>query len=103
MKLKIIKNADLYTPEHKGMSDILVAGEKIVMTAPKIELAGVPVEIIDAGGLKVTPGFIDRHVHVIGGGGQQGYASLVPEVTVSELVGCGTTTVVGLLGTDGYV
>lgn len=103
MKLKIIKNADLYTPEHKGMSDILVAGEKIVMTAPKIELAGVPVEIIDAGGLKVTPGFIDRLVHVIGGGGQQGYASLVPEVTVSELVGCGTTTVVGLLGTDGYV
>ena len=103
MKLEIIRNADLFTPEHKGMSDILIAGEKIVMTAPKIEITGVPFDTVDVDGLKVVPGFIDRHVHVIGGGGQQGYASLVPEVTVSELVSCGTTTVVGLLGTDGYV
>lgn len=103
MKLKIIRNADLFTPEHKGMSDILIAGEKIAMTAPKIEITGVPFDTVDVGGLKVVPGFIDRHVHVIGGGGQQGYASLVPEVTVSELVSCGTTTVVGLLGTDGCV
>ena len=28
---------------------------------------------------------------------------MVPDVTVSELVRCGTTSVVGLLGTDGYV
>lgn len=27
----------------------------------------------------------------------------MPEVTISELVACGTTTVVGLLGTDGFV
>lgn len=103
MILKKIKNADLYTPVHKGLSDILIAGEKIVAVGKDIELSGMPVETIDAHGMIVTPGFIDRHVHLIGGGGQQGYASLVPEVTVSELIGCGTTTVVGLLGTDGYV
>lgn len=103
MKLKIIKNANLYAPEHKGLSDILIAGEKIVMVGSHIDLLGVPVETFDAAGRIVTPGFIDRHVHVIGGGGQQGFASLVPEVVVSELVGCGITTVVGLLGTDGYV
>ena len=57
---------------------------------------------IDVQGKIVTPGFIDQHVHITGGGGQQGYASLVPEVTMSELVACGTTTVLGMLGTDGF-
>lgn len=73
------------------------------MIGSKIDLAGVEMDVFDAEGKIVTPGFIDRHVHVIGGGGQQGFASLAPEVTVSELISCGTTTVIGLLGTDGFV
>jgi beta-aspartyl-dipeptidase (metallo-type) len=85
------------------MNDVLLAGEKIAFIDRKINLSGVPVETIDAAGCIVTPGFIDQHVHITGGGGQTGYASLVPEVTMSELVACGTTTVVGLLGTDGFV
>jgi len=101
--LKLIKNAHLYAPQNMGMSDILIAGEKIALIDREINITGLPVEIIDACGKIVTPGFIDQHVHVIGGGGQTGYASLVPEVTMSELVSCGTTCVVGLLGTDGFV
>lgn len=100
---KLIKNANLYTPEKQGISDILIYGGKVAMIDKKIEISGLPVEVFDAQGMIVTPGFIDRHVHVIGGGGQQGYASLAPEVTMSELIKCGTTTVLGLLGTDGYV
>lgn len=73
------------------------------MIQKDLNIAGLSLEVIDAEGKIAVPGFIDRHVHVIGGGGQQGFASLVPGVTVSELVRCGTTTVVGLLGTDGYV
>jgi beta-aspartyl-dipeptidase (metallo-type) len=57
----------------------------------------------DFEGKIVTPGFIDQHVHITGGGGQAGYSSMVPEVQMSELIACGTTTVVGLLGTDGFV
>ena len=99
----LIKNANLYSPEHLGMNDVLLADDKIALIDRKIELTGIPFDTIDAGGCAVTPGFIDQHVHIIGGGGQTGYASLVPDVSMSELVACGTTTVVGLLGTDGFV
>lgn len=99
----LIKNAHVYAPDDMGEKDILICGNKIAMIEDKIDLAGIDLRTFDAGGKVVTPGFIDRHVHVIGGGGQQGFASLAPEVTVSELVACGTTTVVGLLGTDGFV
>lgn len=99
----LIQNADLYAPQHLGMNDILLAGHQIALVDRKIELSGIPFRTIDAGGCIVCPGFIDQHVHITGGGGQTGYASLVPEVSVSELVACGTTSVVGLLGTDGFV
>ncbi|WP_321333914.1 beta-aspartyl-peptidase [uncultured Bacteroides sp.] len=100
---KLIKNANLYAPQSLGMNDVLLAGEKIALIDRNIEIAGFSVEAIDACGQIVTPGFIDQHVHIIGGGGQTGYASLAPDVTMSELVACGTTCVVGLLGTDGFV
>lgn len=99
----LIKNANLYAPEPLGISDILLADGKIALIDRKIDLSGIPYETIDAAGCAVTPGFIDQHVHITGGGGQTGYASLVPDVSVSELVACGTTTVLGLLGTDGFV
>ena len=57
--------------------------------------------VLDACGMTVTPGLIDLHVHVTGGGGEQGPASRVPEITLSELLTNGVTTCVGLLGTDG--
>lgn len=100
---KLIKNANLYAPQRMGINDILLAGEKIVLIDRKIEVTGLSVETVDACGQFVTPGFIDQHVHIIGGGGQTGYASLAPDVTMTELVACGTTCVVGLLGTDGFV
>jgi beta-aspartyl-dipeptidase (metallo-type) len=37
----------------------------------------------------------------MGAGGKDGYASMTPEVSLTELIACGTTTAVGLLGTDG--
>lgn len=101
--LKIIKNVQLYAPEKQGIKDILIAGEKIVDIQDSISLTGVEVEVLDMQGKIITPGFIDQHVHITGAGGQAGYFSLVPEVQVSELVACGTTSVVGLLGTDGFV
>ena len=101
--LFLIKNTRLYAPDDMGMKDVLVSGSKIAMIDDKIDLTGTDVTTWDVEGRIVTPGFMDRHVHVIGGGGQKGFASLAPEVTVSELVACGTTTVVGLLGTDGFV
>jgi beta-aspartyl-dipeptidase (metallo-type) len=101
--LKLIKNADIYSPAHEGINDILLAGGRIVKIDKKINLTGVETEVFDVQGKITAPGFIDQHVHITGGGGQTGYASLVPEVQLSDLIACGTTTVVGLLGTDGFV
>lgn len=103
MELKLIKTVHLYAPKDMGMQDILICGEKIAHIAHHIDLQGVPVEVIDGQGLNVLPGLIDQHVHIIGGGGQTGYFSLAPEIQLSRLLACGTTTVVGLLGTDGFV
>ena len=101
--LKLLRNCLVYSPQKLGKKDILVAGEKIVQISDSIQLSGVSFEEFDFTGKILTPGFIDQHVHITGGGGQTGYASLVPEVQMSELISCGTTTVVGLLGTDGFV
>src|SRR5690606_6646452 len=99
--LTLIKNANVYAPEHLGPQDILVGAEKILAIEPHIELPQGLAKVWDAQGKILTPGLIDQHMHVIGAGGKNGYASMTPEVTLSELVACGTTTVVGLLGTDG--
>ncbi|NDV80716.1 amidohydrolase family protein [Bacteroides sp. 51] len=99
---KIIRNARPYTASAAPV-DILVAGEKIAVIDSNLHVNGLQTEIIEANGAIITPGLIDMHVHVIGGGGQTGFFSLAPEVPVTSLVACGTTTVVGLLGTDGFV
>ena len=59
------------------------------------------VEEIDGSSLIATPGFIDCHFHILGGGGEGGYQNRTPEVTLSQLTTAGVTTVVGCLGTDG--
>lgn len=101
--MKLIRNARLYTGGQNELSDILISGNKIVSVAQHIDAGNLTVEEIDVRGALVTPGLIDLHVHVIGGGGQTGFSSLAPEVRVTKLVECGTTTVVGMLGTDGFV
>ncbi len=98
---KLIKNSVLFAPEPLGRKDILICGEKIALVSDTISLNLPGVEIIDANGKTVTPGFIDQHVHITGAGGKHGFQSLTPEINLSELISCGTTTVVGLLGTDG--
>ncbi|MDR0766103.1 MAG: beta-aspartyl-peptidase [Odoribacteraceae bacterium] len=98
--MKLVKNANVLAPEAIGTHDLLVGGGKILLVERSIRLSGVNVEVIDAAGLTLTPGLIDQHVHVTGAGGQQGFDSMTPPVELGSLVACGTTTVVGLLGTD---
>ena len=101
--IKLLKNANVYAPEKLGKKDILVEGEKILLMRDSIEgyegLQGV--ETYDLTGKTVVPAYIDLHVHITGGGGEQGPASRVPESQLSEFFKNGITTVVGLLGTDG--
>jgi len=100
--LTLIKNTNLYAPQKMGMQDILIADKKIVAIAGNLDsFKNEHIQIIDAKQKIVTPGLIDQHIHINGAGGKQGFASMTPEISISELIACGSTTVVGLLGTDG--
>lgn len=96
----LIKNAHVYAPEDMGIQDILIAGGCIAEIDTHIENAPY-MEIVDGCGKRVTPGLIDRHVHVTGGGGEGGFATRTPQIQLSSLIQAGITTVIGLLGTDG--
>ena len=97
----LIRNTELYTPSYLGKKDILICNGKIIAIEDKIEDNPLISKYWDAQGAISTPGFIDQHIHVIGAGGKHGFASMTPQIQMSELIRCGTTCVVGLLGTDG--
>ena len=98
----LLKNAHVIAPEDLGVKDILVAGEKIAMIGEGLSLPAIyDCEVVDCEGNYVVPGFIDSHVHLIGGGGEGGYATRTPEIQLTDITTSGVTTVLGLLGTDG--
>ena len=100
-RIKIVRCDRVLGPEPLGARDLVVAGERIVAVAePLVEFTGVEVEILDLGGLTLAPGFIDNHVHVLGGGGGLGFASRAPELQTSQLTRAGITSVIGMLGFD---
>ena len=99
--LKIIKSGHVFNPDDIGCKDILIAGEQIIEVKQNIPVpSGVKVEVIDAKGKTVVPGFIDGHVHLLGGGGSEGPASHTHGISFSSLAMAGITTVVGTLGLD---
>jgi beta-aspartyl-dipeptidase (metallo-type) len=100
--LLLIKNADVYAPEPGGRCDLLIGGGKLLRMEPDIRIPRKYCEVIDARNLKVLPGFIDAHVHIMGGGGEGGFATRTPGLPLTDAIRGGVTTVVGCLGTDGY-
>ena len=70
-RVLLIKNANLYDPDPKGIRDILIVDEKVFSVAEHIDPPelSAPVEVVSADGKTVIPGYVDQHVHVIGGGG----------------------------------
>lgn len=101
--ITVIKNGEVYAPNYLGKQDILLAGGKIEVISEEIDVEKLPfnVEVIDAEGKTVVPGFIDPHVHILGGGGEGGFRTRTPEIQLSDILYGGVTTVVGCLGTDG--
>ena len=94
----LVKNGEIVTASERYMADIFCADETITRIEPNI--APSPgVEVIDASGKYVFPGFIDPHVHIYLP--CMGTLAKDTHETASKaaLVG-GTTTLIEMLGPD---
>ena len=101
--LKVIKNIEVYDPEYLGKKDIVILSDKIegLYDSVNIPKDFINIQVIDGEGMIAVPGFIDCHVHIIGGGGEGGFRTRTPELQLSSIVKGGITTLVGCIGTDG--
>ncbi len=101
--LTLWKNCDVYAPVHLGVRDILLEGGRIAAIGDNLDMwfSAPEIDVRDMEGEIVCPGLIDQHVHVTGGGGEQGPVSRTPELKLTDFTLNGVTSVVGLLGTDG--
>lgn len=96
----LIRNARVFAPKDLGVQDVLMVDEKIVAVGKDLSVTLPELETVDAAGKILTPGFFDQHIHVTGGGGEGGPSTRTSELVLSELIACGTTSVVGVSGTD---
>ena len=99
----LVRRGEIWAPEAVGRKEILICGEKILALGeglgPKAETLG-HVEVLDASGKVVVPGFIDQHIHFLGGGDFEGPLGRVPELHLSMITRGGVTTAVGCMGID---
>lgn len=100
----LIENGEVYSPQPLGRSDVLIINDRILKIGDfdhrSVEALDLDIEVIDAAGCIVTPGFIDPHEHLLGGSGESGFSTQTPEIHLGEIVSAGITTVVGALGVD---
>lgn len=100
----LIKNVEIFAPKYLGKKDILICFDKIAYISKNtyIPKGNFPeLKIIEGDGLRAIPGIIDLHVHINGAGGEGGFNTRTPELTLTNFTLNGITTCIGLLGTDG--
>ena len=95
----LIQNGKLFNGDKDAPAkecDILIRDGRISrISADPIQVNG-ETTVIDAKGKWITPGFIDTHTHMSGGGGEAGAATKVPAPLLSTFTTAGVTTAIGL-------
>ncbi len=90
----LLQGGHLIDPKNRisARRDVAIAGGKIAEVAPSIAAARAR-KVVDVGGLYVTPGLVDLHVHVFAGDGAAytGESSVFPD---DHTFRSGVTTVV---------
>jgi len=103
----LIKNGEIYAPNYRGKQDILICMGKIVSVNPDpgfvLEKFPNTVQVVEADQMIIVPGFIDQHMHFLGGGGKLGYSSRAGNISYNDIVKFGVTTAIGSLGVDSYL
>jgi len=100
--LQVLQQAELYAPEYRGRMDIWVMSGTIAAIGEHLPAVptGIPHQVVKLGGARVIPGIVDAHVHLTGGGGEDGPGTRVPPQRINALIRAGVTSCVGVLGTD---
>ncbi|MBK1812497.1 beta-aspartyl-peptidase [Clostridium sp. YIM B02505] len=100
--ITVIKNVDVYSPAPLGIKDVVITGGVIEGVYENVDIPNnfVDIFVIDGSNKVLVPGFMDCHVHIMGGGGEGGFKTRTPELPFSEIVRAGITTLVGCVGTD---
>ncbi len=98
--ITLLQNAEIFAPQPLGQQQLLVSGSQIAAIGPQLDLQGSLLNTIDASGCWLIPGLVDSLAHIIGGGGEGGFASRTPELDSRDAFAAGVTTLVGVLGTD---
>jgi beta-aspartyl-dipeptidase (metallo-type) len=101
--LVLVRGGHLFAPRDLGRHDLLLGYGKILAIgaglAARFAPLGDMVEV-DADGKLVVPGFIDQHLHFLGGGDFEGPLGRVPELHLSAITRAGITTAVGVMGIE---
>lgn len=100
----LIVGGEVYGPGALGTVDVLLVGGKVVRVGKvdrvALEATGLGLEVVEANGCLVLPGFVDPHQHILGAGGEAGPQTRMREIELDDIVRAGITAVVGILGTD---
>ena len=101
--ITVIKDIEVYSPKYLGKKNVVVVGDKFEGIYDDINIPKdfIKINEINGEGKIIFPGFIDSHVHIMGGGGEGGFHTRTPEIRFTDLTTAGITSVVGCIGTDG--
>ena len=99
--ITLIEQVQVFAPQDLGINDVAFCGNTLLAIESKIKLdASITVNRIDGRNKVLLPGFIDALVHVSGGGGEGGFHTRTPQMSLTDATLAGVTTVIGALGTD---